>query len=251
MTETETAPVCPTVDTCVYVYAVVADDHPATVRADSGAYLVGRGPVRAVCSAIDSALLTTLADAESEETLVRLARRHDVVVRQLAEAGATLPVRLGTLCADAERLERALTHASDELTAQLTAVRGCGEWSVRVLAEPGPDASARADVTGTDYLLGRRRAKERRARQRRNAADAIRELHEALSVYARRNAASSSLTGERLFSGVYLVPQAYSGDVEERCAAAAARLAKCGARLVVTGPLPPYSFADVQLEVRA
>lgn len=248
---TETAAVCPTVDTCVYVYAVVGDDHPATVAADRGAYLVGRGPVRAVCSAIDSALLTTLTDAGTEETLVGLARRHDVVVRELAEAGATLPVRLGTLCADAERLERALAHSSDALAAQLAAVRGCGEWSVRVLAEPEPDPSADPDATGTDYLLGRRRAKERRARRRRAAADAIRELHEALSVYARRNAASSALAGERLFSGVYLVPHAYSADVEERCAAAAARLAKSGARLLSTGPLPAYSFADVQLEVRA
>src|SRR5947209_11001302 len=88
---------------CLYLYGIV-DRRPETERLlDAGDRLIRVGRVAALCRALDDGALSTLT-AESGDGLLRLAEQHDAVLRRHAAVTTVLPVRLGTLYADSERV---------------------------------------------------------------------------------------------------------------------------------------------------
>jgi hypothetical protein len=255
--------------TGVYAYAVV----PAATRLDPvtgvggrAVTLVAADRLALVTSDVPESL-ATLADPDAPPgALADLARQHDAVVRSaLADAGAVLPFRLGTVLTGEDAARRVLAERADELSEGLARVSGCREWGVQVRdvgaagseaipagvdAPPaGVDAESGAPGAGTAYL--RRRA-DALAEERRRRAERCRvagRVDDALRVLAIDAVEGGHREADLLLDESYLVPV----EVEERFLAAVDahgdRLAGEGYALRATGPWPPYSFAA--LDVRS
>ena len=223
-----------------WLYALT--EASVAVRAvDDVLHCTAHGRWAVVYRSIDATLLDDLAD---EDGLCEVARHHDMVIRWLAHLGPVLPIRLGTVCADVDRLVAGLHGNDNPIVAALEAVRGCSEWTVRidVATDPADTVAEPASDSGTAYLMARREKLRRRTDRAAVAAELDRQVR-ALARDVREGASSTRL------ARAYLVPNEVSARLVPMLADAAARLRTTGAELTVDGPLPPYSFADVHLEV--
>lgn len=224
-----------------YVYGIV--DAGARLPGTDALRLTGSGRVAAVHTAMEPAELERIENDLSENgRLAVLARRHDEVVRALADTATVLPVRLGTAFPDEAALATVLADAESSLAAELERVRGRHEWDLRVRIVQAATADA---PSGTAYLMARRDE----ARARDGLRDALTSVDETLRGFA--DAVTGPGPAPAGMSRSYLVPDAATADFVAATAAAATELEShgCVARLI--GPLPPYSFVAVRLEVRS
>jgi hypothetical protein len=176
------------------------------------------------------------------------ARRYDQVVRAIAQGPQPLlPARYGTCFRSIEELERTLQAREGALLRALSAVRGRVQMVVRVpdvstdaTAAPRAPAHEAAGparaATGAEYLLAR-------------AADAARARHVAgfdpIRAAVRRWIRDEAVEKRGRVASVYhLIPRASAPAYEKAIRRAAA---EAGARVVVTGPMPAYAFADLLL----
>jgi hypothetical protein len=182
--------------------------------------------------------------------MVELACLHDDVLHRIAADGPVLPMRFGTLCADTARLAALLRRSEASLCSALEEVRGRAEWTVRVTetrdvpsvaTESGP-----RDGSGTDYLLGRRRAHDERAARTTARDTAVTDLDVRLGALVDRSA--SVRTADAFWTRAYLVRHQCAAQLTDELGRAREVLATVGLELHVDGPLPPYSFASVRLE---
>lgn len=213
------------------VYALAGRVAPLRARGMTGERLqvIGSGGVTAIAGELRA--IPTPAPA----TL----RRYDAVVRRLAERQpALLPARFGTCFSDPYELSYILRARQASLRAALTWVRGRVQMTIRIVGAGGHDetpADARHHLppSGTAYLRAR-------------AEHAARERHvpgfEPVRTAVRRWVRDERVEKRAGIASVYhLVPRAsaaaYVAALEHAAAVA-------GVKLVVTGPWPPYAFAD-------
>jgi Gas vesicle synthesis protein GvpL/GvpF len=161
---------------------------------------------------------------------------HERVVEAMMERGPMLPLRFGTMLDGPDRLRAELEARGPELLDALQRVVGCVELGVRVLAEP---AAERAPVADGERASGRAYV-EARLREHRRAERLRGEVHAPLAELARASRRKGLAAAPTLLSAAYLVERAR--ETEFRARAAALGRALEGARLVCTGPWPPYSF---------
>lgn len=224
-----------------YVYGIV--DADASVPGTDGLRLTRSGRVAAVHSEMESAQLEGIEQDLSEDgRLAVLARRHDDVVRRLADAGTVLPVRLGTAFPDEAALATVLADAEPSLAAELARIRGRHEWEVRVRAGR---SRTEPPASGTAYLMARRDE----ARARDGLRDALASVDQTLRGFA--DATTGPEPAATGMSRSYLVPDAAAADFTAATAAAASELETRGCAARLSGPLPPYRFVAVRLEVRS
>ena len=210
------------------VYAIVGRS-PKTLRSIVGERLrvVRRGTLAAVVSD------RPLASASPANL-----RRYDRVMRELAARfPAILPARFGTVVEERE-LMFILSSRRAALGRALTTVRGRVQMTIRVLARataedrgimPVPEEPAGA-VTGRDYLAGKARAAR--------AVAGFEPVRAAVARWVR----DERVERRGGVSSVYhLIPR--SSTVAYRRAVRTAA-ASSGLRLLVSGPWPPYAFAD-------
>lgn len=167
-------------------------------------------------------------------------QRHDQVVRRLtAGAAAVLPVRFGTLVADAEALARALAPRAPELGRALDLVRGCHQMTLRI-SRRTPAGNARdaapsavgGGLPGTRYLTERLRARQ---------VPEIAPLQRALRPVVRAERVERHDRPPWLASVYHLVPR---GDVERYAAIVAAAGPRLPELTIATsGPWPAWAFA--------
>lgn len=167
-------------------------------------------------------------------------RAYDRVVRALAaHAPAILPARYGTSAADEDELRFILRSRQVSLRRALASVRNRVQMTVRIAAtshEPTPGVSRVPDrrrETGTGYLRAR-------------AADAARERHvphlEPVQTAVRRWVRAARVEKrDGVISVYHLIPrrsvEAYRSALEDAAG-------RAGLRLRLSGPWPPYAFAD-------
>lgn len=222
-----------------YVYGIV--DADVSVPGTDGLRLTRSGRVAAVHGEMQAAQLEGIEQDLSEDgRLAVLARRHDDVVRTLADAGTVLPVRLGTAFPDQAALAAVLADAEPSLAAELDRMRGRHEWELRIRAgRPSTEPAA----SGTAYLMARR--DETRARD--GLHDALASVDQTLRGFA--DATTGPDPAATGMSRSYLVPEAAAADFTAATAAAASELETRGCVTRLSGPLPPYRFVAVRLEV--
>jgi Gas vesicle synthesis protein GvpL/GvpF len=254
-----------------WVYAVTGDLDSAVLddlEGISGARVreVHEGQLLATASSVDAgafseeALQRRLADPGELEAM---ARAHHHVIGTVAEAGTVLPLRLGTVYREDGGVHALLAERQPEFAATLDWLTGRAECGVKVWASPAALAagSGRAESPGpagagggAAYLSRRRDELAARDQASRRAAEAAAGIHDELSslaVAGRQHqpqdapAADPGSTQARdvmVLNGAYLVAMAGLAEFAAGARAAVAGLA--GFRLDVTGPWPPYSFAD-------
>ncbi|MGK5672407.1 GvpL/GvpF family gas vesicle protein [Micromonospora sp. URMC 106] len=248
-------------DAGVWLHGVVREADPALLAATPG---MDGAPVRAVPAAGLVAVVSTAPLAEYGEEalrrnledlawLERAARAHHAVVAALSRAGAVVPARLATVHHDDARVAGQLTTRRSELTAVLDRLAGRDEWGVKGYVVPGvtPRSAEPAGPGGAGAAYLRRRRAQLTAREegQRIAADAASAVHTALAghaVAARRHPPQdrrlSGAPTAMVLNGAYLVEQVTLADFRRLVDALAGRHPEI--RLELTGPWPPYSFAE-------
>jgi hypothetical protein len=245
-------------DRCLYAYAITRAgplDLAEVVGVDdeSAVTLVESGDLALVVSDVPTTVLADVSEGDVSETgpLARLARRHDAVVRAVAERAPVLPLRFGTAVADRDAAVRLLDQTDPGTGARLERVTGHREWGVRLRrTEPEPPPAEPAEpISGTSYLRLRSRELGDADRRRRVLQTAAEDVHEQLSRYATEALIRSVAHDLVVLDAAYLLPldaeAAFTADADRL----AGELAPAELELTTTGPWPPYSFAGLTGEV--
>jgi hypothetical protein len=222
------------------------------LMASSPSRIIGCGMsgerLRAVRTAGITALVGELPRAP-KPTITNLRRYAIVIEKAAAQTPAILPVRFGTGMVNVDEVSFVLQSRHDTLRRRLRAVRGRTQMTLRlVLGSDSGDAShasqtrvtARSRVRlengptqGTQYL-----------QQRALTAAQAREIPGFAPI---RAAVKRWVKDERVEkrAGVatvnHLIPRSSVGAYRSAVERAAER---AGLRLIITGPFPPYAFAE-------
>ncbi len=249
----------------VWLYAVV---HGLDQDRLGGVRGVGDEPVRTVAEGDLVAVVGTVDLREFGEEPLRqhledlawletVARTHHRVIDTVAAAGPTVPIQLATVYRDDARIGALLAERRADFTDALRRVAGHTEWGVKAFGDPdafsaAPESADTAAATGgpgTAYLQRRRAQRSARENALQRASALAEEIHRTLgdlATAARSHPARDTrLAGEQawmVLNASYLVDDARTDEFN----AAVERLASehPDLRLAVSGPWPPYSFAD-------
>lgn len=202
---------------------------------------VDEGAVRAWCS---PAVAVTPADRVRS-----VAAHHRVVEAAWTASSSCAPARFGQQLAGREALRSEMAARQAALEAALDDVAGCVEMGIRIFAaaedetEEGAVPPQETGGPGRTYLLERARA-ARLSRAREARARALAEaVEEALVPFLRQATLDVPRNGSGDVALAHLIQRgslaAYRSAVHDWAHA------RSGARVVVEGPWPPYSFAVV------
>jgi hypothetical protein len=245
---------------------------------------VGEAKVRTItCSGL-TVLVSDVSLAEFGEAALRenledldwldeVARGHHYVIDAAARLFPLLPTRLATVYSGDAVVCAALANRHDQLRDVLRRVGGRVEWGVKAYAAPEPDASAEPDKAERAAVAGNRVGegagrdagpgsgagltylKRRRAQLSADREAKVGAVHAAQAIHADLTARatdtrlhppqSAQLSGVRL---PMLLNAAYLLDAADGATFTAAVAGQATAhpelRVELTGPWPPYSFAD-------
>jgi Gas vesicle synthesis protein GvpL/GvpF len=249
----------------VWAYAVLESE--GSLPRIAGLHGVSGEPVRAVTNAGLTAAVGTVGleefgeeglrrNLEDLDWLAATARAHDAVIAAIARFGPVVPMRMATVYLDDQRVSQLLQARHGDFVTALRHVTGRAELGVKAFADPevlaGQDESAEqaagAKMSGTAYLMRRRRALAANDDAFRIAAEHAERIHSTLLTHAvdgkRKPAPDRSLSNRKdwtVLNGTYLVD---TDDIDAFSAlVAAVDRDTPGIELEITGPWPPYSFA--------
>jgi gas vesicle protein GvpL/GvpF len=185
------------------------------------------------------------------DQLERIARAHHRVVSVAAGQGPVIPARLATVYHDDDGIRRALAEQQDAFEGALDRIEGRQEWGVKVYAEPMPaaDEERARPTSGAAYLRSRESALHQRERAQRSVLAGAEAVHRALLPFViaiqRHRPQDERLSGDRrwmVLNDAYLVAE----DRVDAFTTAVRDAARQQPDLAVelTGPWPPYSFAN-------
>ncbi|MGW4368617.1 GvpL/GvpF family gas vesicle protein [Nocardia takedensis] len=229
----------------------VADEHPRVLDAEGLRAVVGSVPAEVFGER------SLPARFEDMRWLEATARAHDAVVSALARRAAVVPLRLATLFHDDQGVLTLLRERRADFETALDLVRGRTEWGVRAYGDRARLIAAAAETRedgvpatpGAAYLARRRAqlsARESVEREAEQRAERIhRRLLEKVAAGRRQPPTDPAVSGRRdwmLLNGTYLVDDERAGRFADTVAAL--EVEHPGIRLELSGPWPPYSFAD-------
>lgn len=254
-------------DLASWLYAVVpADSAPPladlTGVAGEPLRLLAEAPIGAVVGSVPRRWLDRDPAGAPADELARLVRDHHRVVAALLPRAPVVPLRLGSVVGDDDRVRRLLRDRATQLTAALDRVRGRAEWGLRAYlaeseplpTETGPQPTETGQLAGTvvagrpgtAYLLRRRRERDRQQRTRAAAVAEVQRMEQILAPLAvavahpRSTGAGDDHRAKLVRNSTYLVDD---HRVEEfRAAVRRCAETSPGLRLRLTGPWPAYSF---------
>ena len=171
-------------------------------------------------------------------------RRFDRMMTALwRRTPALLPARFGTVARDASDLQAMIHDREPALRRRLRAVRNRAQMTIRLVegAGIGNRGPASADLPGSPVPDRRSPTRGRaymRARQRQHAVPAF----DPLRASVRRWVRDEKMEKRGGVASMYhLIP---SGSTERYRAALEHAAHEEGLRVIVSGPWPPYAFAD-------
>ena len=204
----------------------------------------------------DLAAVTSVLGPGELRPTAELVLRHEAIVEDLRRQGPALPVRFGTILADADAVARALAERYAVLAADLARVGDKVELGLSVLWErptghdhepgriddqspPRPEA-VEADGPGARYLRARL-AELRREVAVRDAAKTIAEdVNRSLGRHALERRCVILPTARLAVRAAYLLDpsqvRAFQATLDE------IRRGSSDLRFLLSGPWPPYSF---------
>jgi Gas vesicle synthesis protein GvpL/GvpF len=250
---------------CVWLYAVAANDAGAGARAMTG---VGGEPVRAVRTAgltafvgdvdqRDFGAVALRRNLEDLDWLDRTARAHHAVIEAIAERCPVVPMQLAAVYASDHSVAETLRERATDLRRLLSRIRARSEWGVKAFAAGptglntatgGPSGEQTLATSGPGPTYPQRRRAQPMAQERGQGvmSDAL-AVHAALSrlcvsvrLYPPQSPDVAGSRARMVLNAAYLIADERAIDFAATIAALTAR--HRSVRLVVTGPWPAYSF---------
>jgi hypothetical protein len=193
---------------------------------------------------------------------------HQAVLTDLTTNYTVLPLRFCTLYRSEAQLRESLGQSAERLTHALDRLEGATEWGVKIyydaatyaswaIEHASELASLRQQIqqapAGTAYLL--RRKLEQRAQQLADQAAffILQVCHQQLANHARaaitRDPQPPEAHGRLLpmiLNAAYLVPDGAIADIRSQLLSLETRYATQGFQFELTGPWPPYNFAELR-----
>lgn len=228
----------------VYCLAGTLDALTEAPRGISGA------PVR-LLKAEDLAVVVSDSETDAVPVTRENALAHAAVVRSVFEHTTPLPFRFGTLVAE-EQLRNYIAARKSALETKLAHVRDCVEMSVKIIWDETnieiPDEQQPSAGIGASFLAEKRReilGDEARGARATGISAWLREAIGGLP----RDEHLTVRPGEKLvLAAAHLVKRADISQYRERLAKA--RQERPELHFLVSGPWPPYSFANIELEFK-
>jgi hypothetical protein len=170
-----------------------------------------------------------------------LLAHHDIVSGLSAQIDV-LPARFPTWLPDEDAVHIELDRRRSEFDAALDRVRGRVEIAITALwtSLPEPETPPEAATPGLKYLLARQQAfsgSDHRRQRARALADDLEQLLGQDLVEVRHQVCPSATVA---LSSAVLVPRASAENVTKRLTRS-----EQDVRILINGPWPPYTFADV------
>ena len=235
----------------LYAYCLASgiDTLPEPVRGISAA------PVRLLKIENFVVLVSDLA-AEAVSVTREHALAHAAVVRSVLDQTTPLPFRFGTLVTE-QQLRNYISARKPALETKLETVRGCVEMSVKIISnffednEPAQPKKDRDDKQGAGAMFLAEKRREILGDERRaaHAAEISTWLQEGLEGLARDKQVTVRPGGKLVLSAAFLVERLKIGQYRERLARL--REDRSDLHFLVSGPWPPYTFANVELEFKS
>jgi len=193
--------------------------------------------------------------SNSEIDVVRVTRdnalAHAAVVRSVLDRTTPLPFRFGTVV-DEQQLKSYLTARKSALQTQLEHVRGCVEMNVKIIQQvqndepPLPEHGLAPEGPGTAFLAEKRREIIGEERKTEHAAELSTLVREALDWLIKDEQVTLRPAERLVFAAAHLVERSSVQTYREKMSEAVKRRPEL--HFLVSGPWPPYSFANIELE---
>lgn len=246
-----------------YIYAIV----PAAERLPAGLAGLDGGPLWTVAARGLGAVVSTPGVSPAQPTVDRLLC-HEAVVEAIGRAVPALPVRFGTVLADAATVTHALDERADILTGDLRRVGSKVELGVTVLAltEDGAASAdhaagaertgivslARATGAGGTYLRARLGQHARETEEHARGAALAELLDAAFGPLVVERRARVCPAPRLLLRAQYLLEPSSVEGCQRRFdeVRRAWRQTQPDLRCLLSGPWPPYSFVTTRRDDR-
>jgi hypothetical protein len=230
--------------------AVAGPPSCAGVDGEHRVVLIRHARLAAVASAVSLAeygedqLRVTLEQLDRLEVIVRA---HEHVLDETLELGPVVPFPICTIYSSSEGVRDMLEREYMPMRAALRRLTGMTEWGVKAYRTPRPVAPTPAPASGLDYL--------KRKRAERESGDSLATTVETVHARLRAVAAASVLSPPQdrrlsgrasamLLNAAYLVADrdfpGFGAMIEDL----SRRYRDDGLELELTGPWPPYHFAQ-------
>lgn len=192
-----------------------------------------------------AALVSDMGETSGEGDGLQAILTHDRLLGVYLATGPVLPVRLGTCFSDEARLQAALTPQLSVLELQLHRLAGLAEYALVVEHAPLPAEQALPPpATGRDFLRVRKQTRDRRSLAADARATGLRHLRAHANTLAKASELRA-VTAPRLLSLSLLMDPASAKALQ---ASFPDWSASFGMAARLTGPFPPYSFANLPVE---
>ena len=191
-----------------------------------------------------SVLVSELANAVPVTRENALA--HDSVVRSILDQTTPLPFRFGTVTTEKE-LASYLQARRPTIEGRLALVRGCLEMSVKIISD-----TDQTDLQVENSDLGPGAAFLEKKRREIRGSDQAQEvavwLKKELGEMVREEQVSLNPTEKLIVAAAHLVEREQLAKYRDR--AGNARKIRPELHFLVSGPWPPYSFSNIDLEFK-
>lgn len=246
--------------TVVHVYGLVPLDVSLSTPRGVGGSSVSLLPVEGFAALIselgekDYGTEVWRAHAEDPRWLEHVAREHHAVLQAVVEQSDVLPLRLPGIYGTTEGLARVLREQQAALAESLAAVGGHVELGGQIfLVDRDAGSPSRQPAkSGRDYLRQRSAEAQDRDEARKRRQARVLDVHEALAHSSTRATVNPpqdpALSGRKepmLLNAAYLVPRFEMEGFIALAERIHEELAPEGMSLEVSGPWPPYNFADL------
>ena len=235
----------------LYVYCLAEGD---AVFDDLDFGILG-APVRAMEVNGFSVLLSQL-DVDSVPVTRQNALAHAAVVRSILGRTTPLPFRFGTVVTD-QQLRNYLAAKKPAIETKFGQVRGCVEMGVKIIwqnsqreqpDEPESDHDDNRGV-GTTFLEHRQRQLLGDEHDAAKAAEISAWLHESVADLIKEEQVTLRPAARLVLSAAHLVERVNIARYRQKVAQTCQKRPEL--HFLLSGPWPPYSFANIELEFKS
>jgi hypothetical protein len=212
----------------VLVYGISRDESSEPVGPTAGSTSADARSRQITCAGL-------VADVESLDGLLTTDAQtlvlYEEVVEAIAERGAVLPMRFGSVLDDDDAVRELLDGHAAEFTAALDRVQGAVEFGIRTALDERMSGTDGA-TAGTAYM-------QQRFQARQKAIEVKGQFEAALGPYARESVYRLVPDEQTAVAAAFLVDRDAVDTFLEQVAAVEA---SADGAVGCSGPWPPYSF---------
>ena len=174
---------------------------------------------------------------------------HAAVVRSVLDRTTPLPFRFGTLVTE-QQLRSYISARKSALQTRFAHVRGCVEMSVKIIREVAVEKTrAHNEITsGTSFLEEKRRELLGSEQKSAEASEIQTWLHEEIEALIRDEQVTVRPSEKLVLAAAHLVERDKIGQYKGKMSTA--RKNRLDLHFLFSGPWPPYSFANIELEFK-